>query len=103
VVGLYEAVGNGTSGSVSRDQTSRGDDKDATVFGDDVARLLDEESRVSSRVSLASDQTEGAVETASMHSEGASVAAGKTLMSSIYNAELAALHGSRDCTVKVWR
>lgn len=91
-VRLYEAVGNGTSGSVSRDEMIRGDEKDAAVFGDEVARLLDTESRVSSRVSLTSEQTEGAVETASIQSEGASVAAGKTLISSTYNAELAALH-----------
>jgi phosphoinositide-3-kinase regulatory subunit 4 len=42
-VRLYEAVGSGASGG--QDDAGRGDDKDANVFTDDVAKLLDTQSQ----------------------------------------------------------
>jgi len=93
-VRLYEAVGNGTSsGTASRDETAgREEEKGQQLFGDDVAKLLDSDSRTSSRVSLTTtDQTEASADS-TMSVEGANVVAGKTLINSTYNAELSGLH-----------
>lgn len=91
-VRLYELVGNGTNGTVSREETNGGNDRDVTVFGDEVTKLLDASSRVSSRVSLTTEQTEGSAETASVQSEAVSIATGKVLISNAYNADLTILH-----------
>jgi phosphoinositide-3-kinase regulatory subunit 4 len=81
-VRLYEAVGSGAGGSGQEEKDS------SNVFRDDVARLLDSQSQHSSRISM-TKHTESSVE--SGRSERA-MAAGKTLIGSTYNAELAGLH-----------
>jgi phosphoinositide-3-kinase regulatory subunit 4 len=86
-VRLYEAVGSGASGS-GNDDAGRGEEKDSNVFTDDVAKLLDNASQHSSRLSMAGTETSGE----SGKSERAVVAAGKTLIGSTYNAELTGLH-----------
>jgi phosphoinositide-3-kinase, regulatory subunit 4 len=95
-VRLYEAVGNGASGSVSRDEMilkTGGDEKDTSaVFGDEVVKLLDKSSRVSSGISLESEPPGATVDPSSANSDNASVFSGTTLISSTYNAELASLY-----------
>jgi phosphoinositide-3-kinase, regulatory subunit 4 len=95
-VRLYEAVGNGASGSVSRDEMilkSGGNEKDTSaVFGDEVVKLLDTTSRVSSGISLESEPPVAMVDPSSANSDNASVVSGTTLISSTYNAELASLY-----------
>lgn len=87
-VRLYEAVGSGTGTTTPKEESShmRRDAKSA-VFTDDVTKLLDFETRTK-QGSL--EHTESSAE--SVRSESALVAAGKTLISSTYNTELASLH-----------
>ena len=110
-VRLYELVGNETnsrsSGVTSRDEMQqpnlRGAEtneydaatvtKAATIFGDEVTKLLDAESRASSGVSLVVEPYDGVAEPSYVSSaEGLSVPiAGKTLIVNTYSAELTSL------------
>ena len=108
-VRLYELVGNETasrsSGVVSRDEmqppNSRGsdvEDKDtvtttATIFGDDVTKLLDANSRVSSGISLAANPYDSNNDPSNVtNTDNISVpVAGRTLIVNTYSAELTSL------------
>lgn len=92
-VRLYEAVGGGGGGGVSgsastSDATKEGNSLAKNVFTDDVAKLLDESSGPKSKSKMLEKKDSGIDSTSS---EGM-VGTGKTLISSTYNSELAALH-----------
>lgn len=88
-VRVYEAVGNGSSGTTSRDEAGRniGEVTSPALFADNVAKLLDPAFRSPSKISLVTDHTEESVK-----SDAGSVGAGKILISSTYSVDLSSLH-----------
>jgi phosphoinositide-3-kinase regulatory subunit 4 len=86
---LYEAVGGGGGGGAgSTREKSKDNSLAKNVFTDDVAKLLDDSSGTEAKHKKLETLDSG-VESSS--SEGV-IGTGKTLISSTYNAELAALH-----------
>ena len=90
-VRLYETVGGGGgSGSAvsSKDKSTRGGNK---IFTDDIAKLLGDSSGEPSK-DAALDDSIASEAAAHSTSEAIASSAGKTLITSTYNSELAALH-----------
>jgi phosphoinositide-3-kinase regulatory subunit 4 len=85
-VRLYEAVGGGTGGTAGAKPNET--PAPSTVFGDDVARLLDESSGGSHGNPKNVKKLDPAIEPSASDIGGA----GKTLISSTYNSELGGLH-----------
>lgn len=83
-VRLYEAVGNSGNDHIGQQ---------SNVFDDDVARLLDNQSRSSSRGSLADQTTDNnSVNDASVEPESSYAARKAFIVTSSYSLELSALH-----------
>ena len=108
-VRLYEAVGSGSSGGTTtpltgvqdkRNGESKSRHDDTNIFGDDVAKLLDTSNQSTSKQSKqAPEPTESAASSVTpSSSDYARVAAGKTLINSTYQVELASLQD----TVSRW-
>jgi phosphoinositide-3-kinase, regulatory subunit 4 len=113
-VRLYEAVGGGTGGGNSggctgtttsssaslKDRRSAAANRSDTVFGDDIAKLLDDSTESRSVPTkkdsfpdvLSTIKDPPTTTTTTSASEAVASAAGRTLISSTYNSELAALH-----------
>jgi phosphoinositide-3-kinase regulatory subunit 4 len=87
-VRLYEIVGGGGGAGSTREKSKEANSLAKNVFTDDVAKLLDDSSGAEGKHKKLETLDSG-VESSS--SEGV-IGTGKTLISSTYNAELAALH-----------